>query len=403
MATDTDPNVGAGVIVSGGIPVAGLGPSLASNLCVSFARSLHVLNIDNIAGAYGLDHSDLPCHKPWKVYQREGWIRKLTLAEIDVKRDLGFSICPEEITGELHTIHDKITLNQAPISYLGQKTYTDWAEVGLTWDGDEAYIELCEGVLGVDVTSDYVQLSYPDSILTLQTDQLQALQAPRVENASGCGAEPGYRFTWPSHQLVRPDVDEAAPSDYQDGEVFIQFVKWRVWSIDATSGGEFVGMCDCGCCQDNQTVTLSIGDAYEGVVCVDGCDTGLDACYCQNRKIRINYATAYGAGAGATMDPSIEEAVVLLALVKTGMTPIKPCGCDNRWIDWMLEDDPSYRSEFASKLRYGISRAGMEVWRKLMNINEKPHFNEPGVEMGGLLTKRRIRGKSRTRSVLRGF
>lgn len=401
MAQDSDPNVGAGVIIGGGIPVAGLGPSIASDLCVSFERSLHILNIDNIAGAYGLDHSELPCHQPWKVYQREGWSQKITIAETDVKRDLGYSVCPEEIIGELHHMRDRITLNQAPIAYLGQKEYTDWAEVGLSWDDDDAYIELCESALGVGVTPGYIQFSYSDSILTCMPNMLQALQAPCVEEAAGCGAEDGYRFTWPSHQLVRPDVDEAAPSGYQDDAVFVQAVKWRVWSIDATSGGDLIGICDCDCCTDNQAITLSIADAYEGVICIDGCDTGLDTCYCRNRKIRINYATAYGTG--AQIDPTVEEAIVLLALVKTGMTPVKPCGCDNRWTDYMLEDDPSSRTEFASKLRYGTSRAGMTAWRQLMNIKDKPHFNEPGIESGGLLTKRNMRRKNRTRSVLRGF
>lgn len=400
MAQDSDPNVGVGVIIGGSQPIAGLGPSIASKLCVSFERSLHVLNIDNIAGAYGLDHSGLPCHKPWKLYQRDGWLQKLVIAETEVKRDLGKSICPEEIVGELHDIHKTIHLNQAPISYLGQKTYGDWTEVDLIWDGDEAYFALCESDLDADMTDDNVQFSYPDEVLSCFTG-LQSLQAPCVSEAAGCGIEDGWRFTWPSYQLVRPDVESAAPSEYAEDTIFVHRIKWRTWTIDSTSGGELVGICDCDCCSSDQPVTLSIADAYEGVICVDGCDTGLDTCYCRNRKIRINYATAYGSGYG--IDRSVEEAVVLLALVKTGMTPVKPCGCDNRWTDWMLEDDPTSRTEFASKLKYGSTRAGMEVWRKLMNIKEKPHFNEPGVESGGLLTKRKMRNKNRTRSVLRGF
>ena len=67
----------------------------------------------------------------------------------------------------------------------------------------------------------------------------------------------------------------------------------------------------------------------------------------------------------------------------------------------MLEDDPTSRTEFALKLRYGSTRAGMDVMRLLGSIEKRPHFNEPGVNMGGMLTKRKV-FRNRGSSVLRG-
>ncbi|KKL05055.1 hypothetical protein LCGC14_2609850, partial [marine sediment metagenome] len=57
--------------------------------------------------------------------------------------------------------------------------------------------------------------------------------------------------------------------------------------------------------------------------------------------------------------------------------------------------------EFGLKLKYGPTRAGMEVQRLLNSIAKKPHYNDPGIQSGGLLTKRKIK-RNRVSSVLRG-
>ena len=395
MADDSDPGVGIGIIVGAGAPFFGTDPVTTSDLCVSYQRSLEILNIDNYPGAYGQILSGT-CKLIWKQFQREGWTKKLIQAENHIRRDLGLALCPMEICDEVHDLTDSIKVNQAPIAYLGTKSWGSWTEDGLVYDGDVANLELCETDFGTGVQPEQIQFSYPDGILT-DYRQEQALQSPRIIDAPVCDPENGFRFTWDKHQLVLPTVDSTQVSGSAD---YLQSVKWRVWTVESTSAGSLVGICDCACCASNPTITLSIADAEEGIICVDDCGNGpVQNCYCSNRRIKLNYATAFNCT--EIIDPNLEEAIVLLALVKAGRTPVKPCGCDNTWIDWMLEDDPTSRTEFALKLRYGPTRAGMEVMRLLGSIERKPHFNEPGINMGGMLTKRKI-FRNRTRSVLRG-
>ena len=393
MVADTDPGEGVGIVIGAGAPPAG--SSIASELCVSYDRSLDVLMLDNKAGAYGMILSG-QCKVRWKVWQRDGWLDRLFKAEHHIRRELGMALCPMEICEELHDVTDSIKLNQAPIAYLGQKTYGEWTEAGIVYDGDTASLTLCESDYGVGVEPGQIQFSYPDSVLTDYSGP-QALQSPTRAEDLTCAPEDGYLFTWQNYQLVKPDVDATQISDSDN---FIQNVKWRVWTVETTSAGSLVGMCDCDCCVSGETLTLSIADANEGLICVDNCGEGpIQTCFCRNRRIKVNYATAFSCDVG--LDPTIEEAIVLLALVKAGRTPIKPCGCDNSWIDYMLEDDPSSRTEFALKLRFGTTRAGMEVQRLLGSIERRPSFNDVGVQVGGLLTSKKIK-RNRTRSILRG-
>lgn len=394
MADDTDPGKGVGIVVGAGAPFFGTGPIIDSDLCVSFDRSLETLNLDNKPGAYGQQTSGV-CKLIWKQYQREGWIKKLVAAENHIRRDLGMALCNMEICEEIHELTSSIKVNQAPLAYLGTKSWGAWREDGIVLDGDVANLELCESDYGAGILPEQIQFSYIDDLLADYKGP-QALQAPRMIEAPVCDPEEGYRFTWDKYQLVDPTIDSTQVSASDN---YIQSVKWRVWTVESTSAGELVGICDCACCTSNQTITLSVADAQEGIVCVDGCGTGLDTCYCSNRRIKLNYVTAFSCE--AELDPNIEEAIVLLALVKAGRTPVKPCGCDNTWIDWMLEDDPTSRTEFGLKLKYGPTRAGMEVQRLLSSIAKKPHFNNPGIQSGGLLTKRKIK-RNRVPSVLRG-
>ena len=395
MPADTDPGIGVGVVVGAGAPFFGTGPIIDSELCVPFHRSLETLNIDHKPGAYGQLTPGV-CKLIWKQYQREGWIRKLIKAESHIRRDLGMALCNMEICEEVHDLTDSIKVNQAPIAYIGTKSWGAWREDGIVYDGDTASLTLCESDYGTDILPEQIQFSYKDALLADYRGP-QALQAPRMIEAPACDPEEGYIFTWDKYQLVDPNIDSTQISETAS---YIQSVKWRVWTVEPTSAGELVGICDCACCASNPTITLSIADAQEGIICVDGCgNAGLNTCYCSNRRIKLNYATAFSCE--AELDPNIEEAIVLLALVKAGRTPVKPCGCDNTWIDWMLEDDPTSRTEFGLKLKYGPTRAGMEVQRLLSSIAKKPHFNDPGVQVGGLLTKRKIR-RGRTPSVLRG-
>jgi hypothetical protein len=393
MAFDTDPGIGIGTATGSGFP-SGITPSNVQQGCVDFDRSLEILIMGNKAGAYGLKQPNI-CEVIMFAHQREGWIDKMRVASSILKRDLGAPLCPEEVYDELHPLNSSIRLRQSPVAYLGKQVTSAWLEVNLSVDpGGGKYVEICEGDLG-GATIDEVQVSYPDAILECYTG-LQALQTPCVTTIIGtCAGGDGYKLWWPDYQLVDPSLDETVIENTDD---FITAVKYRTVSLDADAAYEYVGTCDCECCSTTPALTLTLEDATEGRVCINSCDVS-DLCYCSNRQIRINYATAFSYG--ATMDPALEEALVLLALVRAGDTPAKPCGCDNSMINSLLEIDPTASTEFATKLSYGPTVAGMTVMRIVNKLLKRPHYNEP-VGTGGLLSGRRVKKTNRDRSFLRG-
>ena len=396
MALDTDPGVGVGDPVGSGFPSAST-PSLVPQSCVSFDRSLEILIMGNKAGAYGLKEA-MACEHLMAAYQREGWIDKMRAAAAELRRDLGAPLCAVPVYDELHPLKTRIKLRQAPVAYLGKETYSTWLEVNLVDDLPIGkYVEICDGDLG-GATIDEVQVSYPDAILECYSG-LQTLQAPcvtRLIGSCGGGATDGYKLSWPAYQLVDPAIDETDISEAAD---FITAIKWRVVSLDATLAVEIVGECDCDCCNSASDLTVTLEDSIEGIVCIESCVTD-SLCTCYDRQIRVNYGTAFSYGAG--VDPSLEEALVLLALVKAGDTPAKPCGCDNSMIDALLKIDPTSSTEFATKLSYGPTVAGMAVMRAVNKALKRPHYNQP-VMTGGLFTGRKINKKRRAPSLLRGY
>lgn len=396
MAQDTDPGIGVGDPIGSGFPSAAT-PSLVPQGCVSFDRSLEVLIMGNKAGAYGLKLPNI-CEVIMHAHQREGWIDKMRAASSEIKRDLGAPMCAEPIYNEVHRLKDSIRLRQAPVAYLGRESYSDWLEVNLTVDATGGYVELCDGDLGGSDISE-VQVSYPDEILECYSG-LQTLQAPcvtRLIGSCGAGSTDGYRLWWPIYQLVKPDVDETTVDELATD--FVDKIKWRTVSLDDTLSYEYIGICDCECCSNETDLTLTLEDSTEGIVCINSCDTS-DLCQCNNRQIRVNYATAFSYGAG--IDPALEEALVLLSLVRAGDTTARPCGCDNRNIDELLKLDPTASTEFATKLSYGPTVAGMSVMRIINKFLRRPHFNQPVIS-GGLFSGRRVRKKKRDRSYLRGY
>lgn len=356
-----------------------------NNFCVSFQRSLELLKQDNQCGAYGMSGGQ--CDHLWKRYIREGWLDALHAAEAEITRDLKMALCEREICGEVHNARNEIKTRQRPIAYLGTKTYTPWQTVALdnTTDGKEAVLTDTD-LAGV--SADQVEFTYPEEVLECYTGQ-QSLQEPCLITDTAPDPDE-HHYSWVLCQLVRPDVDEANPTDVDNSSLILQEVQWRVWEIDESTAVEAIGYCDCQTCQAGNPYTATLCDSEQGVVCLS--TTG-----CSNRQIRLNYATAFDCV--NEMDPGLEQAVVLFAVVKAGKTPAKPCGCDNRYIDWLLEPDPTAASEFATKLRYGPTNAGMQVMRTMDNYLNTPHFNEP-VESGGLFGGR---GKSRKPTVLKGW
>jgi len=391
MAQDTDPGVGTGSPIVGGLP-ASVVPTLVPEACVSYERSLEILNIDWKPGAYGMIGSQ--CEHVWTQYMREGWLDKLRMAGDEIKRALGAPICPIPIYDELHPLRSRIRLRQSPVAYLGKYAFTDWTEVNLIEEDDTYYFELCDSALGAGTIED-IEFSYTDDVLECYHGY-QSLQYPCLTRITAtCGAgEDGYKVSWPKYQLIPPDED-SVQSTFTG---FLTAVKWRQASVDADLAYEIVGDCNCGCCDDDSALTLTLTDEIEGVVCINNCDPQ-NICTCGDMYIRISYGTAYGYG--ASIAPSLEESVVLLALVKADRTPIKPCGCDNTWVDAMLEFDPTANNAFASQLPYGPTVAGMRVMRTLDKFLNRPHFNQD-VFSGGLFSGNKTRKKRRRASYLRG-
>lgn len=395
MAQDTDPGVGVGDPIGSGFPSSS-SPSLIPQLCVTFDRSLEILIMGNKAGAYGFQIPNAACDRFMAAYQREGWIDKMRAASSELKRDLGAPICAEPIYDELHPLKSRIKVRQAPVAYLGKKTFSTWLEINLADDGGGKSTEICDGDLG-GATIDEVQVSYPDAVLECYTG-LQTLQAPCVTRIIGScgGGTDGYKLWWPLYQLVDPAVDETDATKTAD---FLTAIKWRVVSLDATQAVEIVGECDCACCNSASDLTVTLEDAVEGNVCIESCVTD-SLCTCYDRQIRLNYATDFSYGSG--VDPALEEALVLLALVRSEKTAAKPCGCDNSMIEHLLSLDPTAATEFATKLSYGPTVAGMTVMRIVNKFLKRPHFNQP-VMSGGLFSGRSVKKKRRAPSYLRGF
>jgi len=347
--------------------------------CVSFDRSLSLLKLKNPCGAYGLPTGDGSCDVNWESYQREGWCDDLRAAEADIARELGSPLCAREICDERHLVRAEIQLRQTPVDYLGRKVFGEWTETEfeIPTTPDERFIEICDTDLG-SYTIDSVEFSYPDSVLSCYNGCL-VLQAPCIERIIGTcgGVEDGYRITWDLCQLVNPEVDTASIADVGT-DVFLSGVKWRGSEIDATLAVEVVGSCSC----EGRIINISLADATDGLVCVENtCNCGAPPSY-----IRINYAVRFGCDTDG-IDPVIEKAVSLLALVYSKDTPSKPCGCDNRYVDRMLDTDPTVGSEFATKLRFGPTVAGMTVMRMMDRLKARPNFNS-SVTTGGLLSAR---------------
>ena len=357
--------------------------------CVTFERSLQILNLDNPDGAYGFVEAESQCGISWSIRQREGWQRYLCAALSEIQRDIKRAICPQQIYDEVKFVGQQIVTNQKPIDQLGKPVYSDWNDISLTDDPDNGrkYFDLCQSELAAidpDATSDDLEFSWDATTLECYMGD-SCFQEPCIVAIDDCGlAEPGWRIYWPYRQLVPPDVEIASVE-----ADLLTDVRWRVKTIDSSLAVEAVGQCGCYVCQGSvPTFTASIVDAKEGVICLDR----TSGCVNMDTRVRLNYTTT------GEIDPTLEEAVVLLALVYSQNTNVKPCGCDNTKIEALLKPDPTAGSDFATKLRYGATVAGMTVLRIVNKYLETPNFNSSNVPMnGGLLSSRKPFSKTAKR------
>lgn len=371
--------------------------------CISFSRSLELLVLDNKAGAYGLNTSDTSCDVSWEAYQREGWYHAIGAAESEISRDLGAPLCPREICNELHPFAKEIRVRQSPIAYVGAHVFSVWTEAALTLafltSDDEAYIEICDSDIPAGASIDDFVFSYPDAVLDCYRGD-QCLQEPcitPITDMSCGGGENGYRVTWKIYQVIDPAQSNVMLSDPTG---FLTNVKWRVASIDTSLAVSYVGRCNCVA----PTITATISDAIEGLICLDCGDNNLlsscPQCSSAYDYIHVNYATAFDCQ--TKIDPALEQAIVYLALINAGDTASKPCGCDNTMIDRLLTISEVAGTEFLTKLNYGPTNAGIAIMRIINKFKDRPHFNE-AVFSGGMFAARSGSKNSRRPSFLRGY
>jgi hypothetical protein len=366
--------------------------------CVSFDESLRILNVQNIAGSYGLRVPGAQCLLYWETYQRQAWYRALSEAQDMIQRELGHFLCPTQICDEVHFIDENIVLKQTPVLALGSYTYSDWTEVALTGGAlGEVNTELC--ILDTDLPADFsigdIEFKYPVAIDEIYGYD-QCLQSPNPVYQVDCDGlgNPGWKFTWQQYQLIPPDTDtleqESDPSE------FVQSVQWRTKSVDSTTAVSPITL-DTDCTPPNLTAVLV--DGIHGVTELDA--QGDCVAYVQmSQRVKFNYITTYDCETG-NMPWAIRRAVVLLALHLIGDTPAKPCECDNDFIDKLLKIDDTAMVDLSRHVRFGPTVAAMQAQRIVDNYMKRPKVNAPMEGAGALLRKHQFDGK-KTR-VLRRF
>lgn len=360
-------------------------------LCVSYQRSIEKLCLPP-CGSYGVvSGDDQDCQTVWDKCQRNNWYDALAMAQSDIQRDLTAPLCPQEICGEVVRPVCQVTLKFKPVAYLGQKVYTDWVTATVEYDEatGQGTVTLCD-VDYAEINENNLVVAYPDRC----RPGSQTLEQPCITRFP-CEGDPdtdGLLLEWPTCQLADPDEDSVTLSGaYQTPPVgFLQEIRYRTWSIDEDLAYELVGQCQCRVCRSsNPTYSVTLVDATAGIICIEG----INGCLDRTRRLRINYATAYNCG-DDSLDESLEQAVVLLALLKQGR-PNQLCGCDQftRIRDGWLERDPDANQPLVTpgKLLYGGTRAGLEIQRTVNKAAARLRFDS-ALNSGGNLSANRSRG-----------
>ena len=348
--------------------------------CVSFARSLDIMHIRDVPGAYGVELDEYACEMCWTAPQREGWLKELVAAQSAIEKELSdHLICPGEICDEIHLAAEEIRLNH-PILALGRWAYSDWVTLDVAYSDQDhgqmasssiGTVEVCDtdltdGDLTYDINN--IEFDWPSDIAECYNG-LQEIPEPCALghfDASATCPGGGYRFTWPFYQLLSPLLPAIAITDPEthdtacadlSAENYIASIRVRFRYVDDTSPVVLVGTCRCGNGCDSSGVTATIVDASEGIICLDGVVCG------RNSRVKVDYISSYRCA--DTPDPELEKAVVILAMVYADGSIAKPCECDNTWLDQWTEFDESSRGAFPSQLRFGSTKGGMFAMRVL--------------------------------------
>lgn len=355
--------------------------------CVSFQRSIDILCLPE-CNAYGVQTgNELTCTEPWPVCDREAWIHALAAAEAEISNDLGVPLCPQEICDELHLAKCNTRLIYRPVAYIGVKVFSAPEVLPITWTPAPPETPTHGSVLICPVDTEIINLD--NVVFSYVSDACyngaQTLQEPCLEWVDDCDGlgGVGIRATWERCQLADPTLDLI---EIDNDDHFISEVQWQYWTIDEDQAIEVVGECDCEACNVCTVVDfdVTVNSLELGEICIEP-----SSCGCTRRRVLVNYATAFNCGRG--IDPALEKAVVLYALVMLGKD--KPCGCDvfKEKLNWWLSLDETATQAFAKDLIYGPTRAGMMVWRTIIKLKKRMVFDQSRGR-GGHLNPRHVRG-----------
>lgn len=364
--------------------------------CVSFARSLDVLHIRDLPGAYGVDVEEYGCEMCWSWRQRDGWLQELINAQTAIERELGDNfLCPREICDEVHLAAGEIRLKH-PITALGRYAYTEWQTADITYTDPPVgvqtmgSVEICDANLTIDGTLysiEDIEFDFPAEIADCYFG-LQEIQAPcnvgHFDVSLGCPGG-GTTFQWNVYQLVNPMKPEYPVEDQTsnecvalDSEDFLTELRYRFRYVDDEAAVTLVGSCHCGNNCSTTGVTAEIIDAAEGIICLNGTVCG------RGSRVKIDYISAYRCATAP--DPLLEKSVVVLAIAYAGDTIAKPCECDNSWLDQWAKVDETTRGEVSARLRFGNTVAGLFVLRAINQFltadNKKKSGTVPVVSRG---------------------
>ena len=405
---------------------------MAYTPCFTFEETLHVPGVPVPAGsAYGVAAScaNCPdndcCGEPWTSIMIQQWWSAVKNAERQIVDYLGKPICPTEICKERHRLRCPIYLKHGPVAYLGKRV-----DVGaLTLDINNCNLQPCptepldctclqDGCLaqnerlafipiadvpeGATVTAEFMRFEHVQSNCD-DRYYPRELAEPCISEeycdlGLGAGSELiGYILKWELYQLVLPKAKRPVKIGADDcfaSEILVTFEM-----IDETQAATLAKPCKCcentrcscgqyGCCcgnPDAPTITATLGDEQAGEVCLTK-ESGSD-CTCNISHVYMCYGTdlsCYGSR------DDLLEAVVKLAITKLSPHMVDSCSCDDfkESLSYWREVDPIAGQEFASKMRWGGSRGGMDALRILKGFRERMDNPFGVVTSGGMMRKR---------------
>lgn len=357
-------------------------------LCTNFKDGIRELCLPECA-SFGVETCE-KCGFIWGKRDREWFTDKLLKAQHELETDICINLCPKEICQEkVYLANCPITLAHKPIAYLGKKELVESRTLQICYqelsdcDADlpTTFTLNCDnenndliGTVFIEnipdgVTIDNIQFCYPEFI---SFKPKQQLVPPDCLREVECDGEIlAVEAIWPKCHLVHPNCNKAK---IESLDCFLTEIVVNFFVINEDLAVEIPDKCTCGFCEINKCTgfTIELGDPLIGEVCIKA---EPNSCRClTERYVYVNYATALNCD---EPDPLIDNAIALLALIRSGNK--KWCDCTNSTdlIKYWMEQDPSVSDRNATpfeginRFPYGKTRAGVEVAKFVKDIRQK--------------------------------